>query len=294
MNENLDNNVLEQNDEVDEKLELVEDNSDTEKDETVKVDDGAQSETETDEQKDGQENEEHEENQNKKMFTQEELDNIVASRVARVKRDYQKQNKEYEGLINTLKAGLGKDNIKDINSELVKFYSEQGIQIPEMPKYDEYEEKILAKAYADELIQNGEEDMLKEANRIAMKPFEKRTVREIEILNILGKELTERKEINDLKTHGQDTSILSETKFKEFRTKLNPKISVSEAIDMYSKLNPKKITTPPNPGSATSKHTESKIKDFYTSEEVDALDSKDLDNPKVLKAVMASMEKWGK
>ena len=36
------------------------------------------------------------------------------------------------------------------------------------------------------------------------------------------------------------------------------------------------------------------MKKYYTSEEVDKLTSKDLDNPTIFKNVMASMKKWGK
>ena len=102
----------------------------------------------------------------------------------------------------------------------------------------------------------------------------------------------ERKEVSELKSKGIDTSILNEQKFKEFRSKLNPKINVSEAIDLYNKVQSKEIKRPANPGSATSVHTESKYKDFYTSEEVDNLSKKDLDNPQIFNAVINSMNKW--
>lgn len=278
MNEDLENEVIENDNE---ELELIDN-----EEETVETEEGAQSEAEA------EESEVEEATQKEKKFTQKEMDEIIAARVNRVEREYQKKSKEQEGLINTLKVGLGKDNIQDIEEELRKFYSEQGIKVPEKPKYDEYEEKILAKAYANELIEAGEDEMRKVANEIARKPFEQRSVREVEILNILGKELIEREEISELKSKGQDVSILNDSNFTEFRSKLNPNIKVSEAIELYNKLNSKEVKRPPNPGSAQSSHTESKFKDFYTSEEVDNLTSKDLDNPKIFKAVMDSMSKW--
>ena len=267
-------------------VELIEVSDELELENSNEVEnDGAQSNDDTNDSNE-------EEETQAQMFTQDEVDKMIASRVNRLEREYQKKFKENEGLINTLKAGLGKDNVNEIESDLRSFYSEQGIKIPEQPKYDEYEEKILAIAYSDEVIQAGESEMEKVANQIASKPYEQRSIREIETLNILGKELMERKEVSELKSKGIDTSILNEQKFKEFRSKLNPKINVSEAIDLYNKVQSKEIKRPANPGSATSVHTESKYKDFYTSEEVDNLSKKDLDNPQIFNAVINSMNKW--
>lgn len=267
-------------------VELIEVSDELELENSNEVEnDGAQSNDDTNDSNE-------EEETQAQMFTQDEVDKMIASRVNRLEREYQKKFKENEGLINTLKAGLGKDNVNEIESDLRSFYSEQGIKIPEQPKYDEYEEKILAKAYSDEVIQAGESEMEKVANQIASKPYEQRSIREIETLNILGKELMERKEVSELKSKGIDTSILNEQKFKDFRSKLNPKINVSEAIDLYNKVQSKEIKRPANPGSATSVHTESKYKDFYTSEEVDNLSKKDLDNPQIFNAVINSMNKW--
>ena len=245
--------------------------------------DGAQSEVETD----TQDNVQHE-----KVFTQEEVDNIISARVNRVERDYRKQLKEQEGVMSILKSGLGKDNIQDIEGELRKFYKDQGVDIPESKRYDDDDERILAKAYASDIISSGEDEMRKVASEIANKPYEQRSVREIEMLNILGKELMDRKETNELKSKGQDVSVLNNRDFKEFRNKLSTKVSVGEALELFNKLNSSKIEKPKNPGSATSSHTESKFKDYYTSEEVDNLSAKDLDNPKIFKAVMNSMKKW--
>lgn len=267
-------------------VELIEVSDELELENSNEVEnDGAQSNDDTNDSNE-------EEETQAQMFTQDEVDKMIASRVNRLEREYQKKFKENEGLINTLKAGLGKDNVNEIESDLRSFYSEQGIKIPEQPKYDEYEEKILARAYSDEIIQAGESEMEKVANQIASKPYEQRSIREIETLNILGKELMERKEVSELKSKGIDTSILNEQKFKDFRSKLNPKINVSEAIDLYNKVQSKEIKRPANPGSATSVHTESKYKDFYTSEEVDNLSKKDLDNPQIFNAVINSMNKW--
>ena len=69
---------------------------------------------------------------------------------------------------------------------------------------------------------------------------------------------------------------------------------ISEIYDLYSKLNHKEVTKPASTGSIKSSVGESKVKTYYTSEEVDKLTSKDLDNPTVFKNVMASMKKWGK
>ena len=75
---------------------------------------------------------------------------------------------------------------------------------------------------------------------------------------------------------------------------VNSNMPISEIYDLYSKLNHKEVTKPASTGSIKSSVGESKVKTYYTSEEVDKLTSKDLDNPTVFKYVMASMKKWGK
>ena len=87
---------------------------------------------------------------------------------------------------------------------------------------------------------------------------------------------------------------LNNKEFKEFSKKFNSDTSITDIYDLYEKLNHKEVEKPASTGSIKSTVGESKVKKYYTSEEVDKLTSKDLDNPTIFKNVMASMKKWGK
>ena len=110
----------------------------------------------------------------------------------------------------------------------------------------------------------------------------------------LGTYLTNELKIKELKEKGINEEILEDKDFKEFSNKFNSEIPIMDIYDLYSKLNHKQPEKPESTGSVKSTVGESKVKKFYTSEEVDKLSSKDLDNPTIFKNVMASMKKWSK
>lgn len=216
---------------------------------------------------------------------QERINNAVESRLARERR----KNEDLYRIEDTLKKALGVEDRKEIIKNLGTFYKEQGIDIPNYRS--ERDEKILAKADAEEIKKLGYEEMEAEANRLASIP--ERSVREQTIFMELGKALTEQNQIKELKEKGLNADILDNKDFKSFKEKFSSDVGISEIYELYQKVNTKK-EKPSSPGSVKSTTTNKDEKEFFTSKELDQLTEKDLDNPKILEKAIKSMSKLGR
>ena len=206
-----------------------------------------------------------------------------------------KKLEKYKYLESVIKSGLGVDNLDDAISKTSNFYKEQGINIPEFKdSYSERDEKILAKADAQEIIELGRDEMEAEANRIASIPMEQRTIREKTIFETVCKELINLKDIDELKAKGYKTDILETKEFNQFRDRFNVNTPISEIYEMYNKINGQVVEQPASPGSAKTNTTNNEIKDYYTPEEVRNFTEEELDNPKLMSAIEKSMQLWGK
>lgn len=254
--------------------------------------------------------EEEKESVKEKLYTREEMqaeiDRNVQGRLARVERDNARKIQEYEELVSTLRAGMGKNdgNVQDLNKDLRKFYKEQGIEIPDVVSrgLSEREEKILAKAEAEEIINGGDDYINQTAKEIYNIPAEKRTIRQKAIFESLGKYMMQEKAKAQLKEKGVDESILQDDSFKKFASRFNAQTSIADIYDMYDmyqKTNAKEVVETPKrerPASTGSTRTVAKtntVKEYYTEEEASKFTQKELmDNPELLKAVEDSMAKW--
>lgn len=229
-----------------------------------------------------------------KMFEEKVKDRLARDRASQ-ERKYNKELSKYKYLESVINAGLGVDNLDDAISKTSNFYKEQGINIPEFKdSYSERDEKILAKADAQEIIELGRDEMEAEANRIASIPMEQRTIREKTIFETVCKELINLKDIDELKSKGYKTDILEIKEFNQFRDRFNVNTPISEIYEMYNKINGQVVKQPASPGSAKTNTTNNEIKDFYTPDEVSQFNDEDLDNPKLMKAIEKSMQLWGK
>lgn len=248
--------------------------------------------------------EEEKESVKEKLYTQKELqeaiDRNVKGRLARAENEYAKKIQEYEDLAYTLRKGMGKNDgdVKDLNKDLRSFYKEQGIDIPE-PKihYNERDERILAKADAEEIIEAGEDEVNRIANQIYNKPEAQRTIREKVIFETLGKHVIAERAKAQLKEKGVNEDILSDDKFKKFASQFNTSTPITEIYNLYDKLNKttEKKTPPPSTGSVKTTGKSQEIKDYYTPEEVSKFTMQELkNNPKLMKAVEKSMAQWNK
>ena len=246
---------------------------------------------------------EEEEKEQPKMLTEQEANNL-AEKVAKerearayrkAEREKREELKQYEELANLLRAGTGKNDLSEIKNDFTNFYRNEGIEIPDSRRISEREEKILAKADAEEIIGLGEDEVNRVANEIYNKPLDKRTLREKEIFDILGRHAIQERARKELIQKGVDEKVLDDNSFKNFASKFNISTPISEIYDVYQRLNNKKVIQkekPASPGSVRDTQVQ-KEKDFYTPEEVDALTDADYDkNPKLIDIVKKSMLKW--
>lgn len=228
-----------------------------------------------------------------KTFTQEEVDKIVAKRLARKEKEFEKKYSKAERIANIIKIGMGKENATEdeLENDLKSFYQEQGIEIPEhKATLSERDEKILAIADAQEIIALGEEEMEDEANRLANIP--NRTLREETMFREIASKLSLKKAERELEAKGINPEVIYQDDFKKFASKFNPTIPLTEIHDMYQKMNGKKIEKPASTGSVKSTAVNT-VKDFYTYEESLQFTKQDFDrNPQLWDAVQKSMPKW--
>jgi hypothetical protein len=215
----------------------------------------------------------------------------VEARLKRERKQFEKELAKYKSTETILRAGLGTETIDEANEKLETFYKQQGVVIPENKGLSEREIEILARAEAEEIIEAGFEEMAKEANELAKRGYENLDAREKKIFTTLAEKLTQETQKQELIKIGVEPSVLEEREFKEFASKFNSKTPIADIYNLYSKTNkPKKQIE--KMGSMKSLESPTKIKEFYTMEEVAALTEKDLDNPELLRAVEDSMTKW--
>lgn len=242
--------------------------------------------------------------QEEKQLTQEDVDNAVKARVGRAERKFKRELAEKENeleelrqLKDTLKKGLELNEEDDVLEKVNSFYREQGVEIPKFELTSTKRDiQRLGELDAQDLIDTADFDEIQSrANELSFKKEKgKINKREDAEFMKLGSYLTNKLKIKELKEKGADEETINSKDFKDFSKKFNQDTSISDIYDLYSKLNHKEIVKPASTGSVKSSVGESKIKTYYTSAEVDKLTSKDLDNPTILKNVMASMKKWGK
>lgn len=224
-------------------------------------------------------------------FTKDQVDEMVAKKLARkeakIRREYEKK---YGRAETVLKAGLQKDNFEDAVTELENYYKEEGVQIPTY-QYSERDTEILAKAEAEEIIDSGYDDLVEEVDRLAGIGVENMSKRDRIIFQRLAEERKKVEEERELKSLGigKDTDT---NDFKEFSKKLNPSLSMKDKYEMYLKFKP----TPKVETIGSMKNTKEKdsgVKNFYTRDEALKFTKSDFDkNPELYKAVEKSMLKW--
>lgn len=233
-----------------------------------------------------------------KIFSQSDLDKLVDEKVnellprklerakAKLTREYEDKYSRVETVLN---AGLGTNSLDEATNRLADFYKEKGINIPEQPKYSEYDLDILANAEATEIIKAGYEDIVEETDRLADKGIERMTEREKLVFTRLAEERQRQESINELAKIGVKPEALQDREYQEFANKLNPNLSAKEKYEMYMKFKPKPKVEPIGSMKTT---TTKQVKDYYTPDEARRLTSKDLDDPQVMAAVERSMQMW--
>lgn len=231
-----------------------------------------------------------------KKYTQEEFDTEMNKRLdeiipRRVKRESEKIRREYEDKMSpyreaerVLNAGLGTDNIGDATKQMTEFYRGRGVDIPERQEvsYSEEDVKILAAHEAREVINLGLDVVSDEIERLQAKG--NLTAREREMYSTLKEYKQQEGARQELLSLGIAESVADSEEFKTFAAQFNPQTPVKTIYDLYSKSQGKHVEQ-----IGSMKETGQKEKLFYTPEDVDRLTEKDLEDPKIMKRVRASM-----
>ena len=96
-------------------------------------------------------------------FTKEQVDDMIAKKLARkeakIRREYENKYSRLETVVNT---GLGTNSIEESTSKLEEFYKRKGIDIPTAPTYSEREAELLAQGEADDIISAGYDEVVEE------------------------------------------------------------------------------------------------------------------------------------
>lgn len=247
-------------------------------------------ETEENEEPVEEENTEEVKESAEKRYTDAELDEIIARKLSRQKRKLEREYKnKYSRLETVVNAGLGTSNIEEATNKLTEFYEENGVNIPDTPRYSEEDTRLLANAEADEFIKNCTyKELVEEVDDLANIPVEQLTERDKIVFLKLADERKRREEESAVLELGISKDKLEAEDFKNFSSKLNSELPIKEKYELFLKLNPRKETK--KIGSMKS-GAQSKVKDFYTADEISRLTEEELDNPEVWKAVRNSMTK---
>ncbi len=257
-----------------------------------------------------------------KTYSQEEVDNIVRGRVAREKAKTDKVKAE-------LKEAKKQLNENSVISSILEEYGDVKGDTESKIKalaenYDITEDKlkelkdsaknkpnqnVLAYMNAKMFIEsNDEDDMLEEYNRLKEIPEASRNANEKELFKQLmprfkEKELEEvissdRKWFEENNEGVSFMDLIQSEDFKDFMDGTN--MSVRKGLEKYVKLKgteslknsfPDKKAETVSTGSAKDSGA-SKLKEYYSPEDVDNLSSKDLDDPVIFERVRQSMAKW--
>ena len=231
--------------------------------------------------------------QTPKMFTQDEVNDIVGKAKARtrakIEKDYQRK---YGDLEDVLRAGTGKESVEELTDTFKDFYQKKGIKLREKPTYSARETEILARAEAEEIINSGYEDVVEEVDRLTQIGAANMTPREKAVFKALAEHRQSAERGRELSKLGVKEDVYGSKDFTDFAGKFNANTPIAEIYEIYSSRQPKKeIRTM---GSMKNNDSgDNGVKDFYTPEEARKFTKKDYDkNPALFKAVENSMLKW--
>lgn len=262
-----------------ERLEQTNENENVETQTTEEIVEGIELTDTTDEVESTEqesETETEEEKEEVKMFTQEEVDKIVKGRLARKEREYQKELSKYKDTDNVLRTTLNLKDGDDTNTKLREYYESEGIKLPEAikPGLSDREIELLANADADEIINEGHEATLNEAERLAKIGYKNLNQRDKFIFNKLAETLNNEKDKSELLKLGAKEQLLTDEKFIEFRKQFKSNVPIKDIYEFYIQRQPKQIVE--NPGSM--KNDKSKQpKTIFTDEDIAKMTDEELE-----------------
>lgn len=217
------------------------------------------------------------------------LDEVLPKKIgrteAKIRKEYEKKQREYEELIDVLRAGTGKESVPEIKSTFKDFYQKKGIQIQEKPKYSDRDIEVLARAEAEDIISYGFDEVVEEVERLAKIGAANMDKREKAIFKTLAEYRQDVERKSELSRIGVPADVYQSKEFNDFANKFNSSVSFAEIYEIYKGKQPKKNIKP----AGSMKQSQSAPKDFYTPEEIERLTMADLDDPAVWEKVRRSM-----
>lgn len=243
------------------------------------------------------ENTEHTAEETPKTYTEAEfnakLDEVLGKKIARKEAKIRKEyDRKYGDLVETLKAGTGKEDVGEMTDTFKKFYESKGIKINK-PTYSAKDIETLARAEAEEVIRGGYEEVAEEVDRLSEIGVANMTAREKAVFKVLAEHRQNADRNNELSKIGVTEDVYNSQAFKDFQSKFNPNTPIADVYDIYQKTLPKTKEFKPMGSMKNSTSADGTVKDFYTRDEALQFTKKDLDNnPALYKAIEASMLKW--
>lgn len=232
-------------------------------------------------------------------FTREQVDEMIAKKLARKEAKIRKEyDKRYGRLENVLKAGTGVENVEEMADTFTDFYTEQfkkkGLKFEpdNLSQFSQRDIEYLAEGDAKDIIASGYDEVVEELNRLSAMELDDMTAREKHLFLKLKQEADRVSNEKELKSIG--ITELPDG-FDEYAKKLNPSLSLKEKYEMYSLAYPKKKVEPMGSMKNTDANTNKGVKDYYSPEEASKFTRKDFEeNPELYKAICDSMPKWKK
>jgi hypothetical protein len=208
----------------------------------------------------------------------------IARREARIRKEYDRKYGDLEGV---LKAGMGKDDIGEITNDLREFYTtKKGMKMPDKPNYTAQDMEALAGLDAAEIIRGGFDEVVYEADRLNALGFENMTARDKALFVALTNHIKEEEKVRELSQLGVTEDVYNSNEYKEFAKMFDPKTPAKEIYELYRMKQPKKEVRTMG---SMKQSPDTRVKDYYSPEEIDKLSEEDLRDPKVWENVRRSM-----
>lgn len=239
-----------------------------------------------------------------KMYTEEEfntrMDELLAKKIgrreAKIRKEYEQKYAKHREAEEVLNAALGTSDISEATSNLRAYYEAKGVKIPthSEPTYSQDDMKVLADHEAKKIIEMGFEDVDEELERLADIGLDNMTPKEQLVFNQLGNYRKAELDKQELAKIGVSEKALQDAEFVEFAKALNPKMSVKEQYELFTKYRPeKKIEMMGSMKNTTGK--DAVVKDFYSVEEAKKFTKEDYARiPGLFEAVEKSSYRWKK
>ena len=231
--------------------------------------------------------------QTPKMFTQDEVNEIVGKAKARTRAKVEKETeRKYSSLMDTLRAGTGKETVEEVEDTFRQFYQKKGITLKQKPTYSDADIEVLAAAEAADIIRSGYEEVVEEVDRLTEKGIANMTAREKAVFKTLAEHRQSAERGKELAKIGVTEDVYKSKEFADFAAQFNASTPITKVYDIFSKTQPKKeIKTMGSMRNSDS--GDDGVKDYYTPEEARRFTKRDFDkNPALFAAVEKSMLKW--